>query len=199
MIGSSRDTEKKQMTESTITSDWGMHLNESMYSMYCPPCPKWATAWESEKWHRLGVVVWDANVHRVAHLRGREALDQLFHLRQSDTWKREGLLVGEFAYSITIPDNTKPKKKKLDQPEDNLEKKDRWRMINTIQLSPDQTRRFFLFLEEKETTLHNVVQEEEKEWKRILGQVYSLILGWRKERLKNNPTINTNAEQQTDL
>lgn len=111
MIGSSRDTEKKQMTESTITSDWGMHLNESMYFMYCPPCPKWATAWESEKWHRLGVVVWDVNVRRVAHLRGREALDQLFYLRQIDTWKREGLLVGEFAYSVTIPDNTKPKKK----------------------------------------------------------------------------------------
>jgi hypothetical protein len=46
--------------------------------------------------------------------------------------------------------------------------------------------------------LHNVVREEENERKRILGQVYSLILGWRKERLKNNSAINTNSERQTD-
>lgn len=71
-------------------------------------------------------------------------------------------------------------------------------MINTIQLSPDQTRQFSLFLEEREAKLHNVIQEEEKESKRILGQVYSLILSWRKERLRNSSAINTNGEQQTD-
>lgn len=103
--------------------------------------------------------------------------------------------MGEIVYSITIPDSTKSKKRKQDQAEEKSEKKDGWHLTNTIQLSPDQTRQFFLFLEEK---LHNIVSEEESEKRKILGQVYSLILGWRKERLKNNPASDTNIEQKTN-
>ncbi len=55
------------------------------------------------------------------------------------------------------------------------------------------------FLEEKEARLHNVIREEENERKRILGQVYSLILSWRKERLASDPALNTSDEQRKQI
>lgn len=106
--------------------------------------------------------------------------------------------MGETVYTITIPNKTKSKKRKQDQEEEKSETKGGWRLTNTIQLSPDQTKQFFLFLEEKEEKLHNIVDEEESEKRKILGKVYSLILSWRKERLKNNPTDNTTTNPQTN-
>ena len=169
-----------------------------MYSSSYPQPPKWVTGWNEERWSKLGVVVWDAQLQLVTHLRGSEALDHLSHLRYSDTWKRDGLLVGETVYTITIPNNTRSKKGKQDQEEVKSEIKGGWRLTNTIQLSPDQTKQFFLFLEEKEEKLHNIVSEEESERRKILGQVYSLILSRRRERLKNSHSLNTNTVQQTD-
>ena len=176
----------------------GVHLIEKLYSSSYPQSPKWVTGWNEERWSKLGVVVWDSQIHLVTHFRGSEALDLLFQLQQSDAWKREGLVVGETVYTIPIPNNTNSKKRKQDQEEEKSEKKDGWHLTNTIQLSPDQTKQFFLFLEENEEKLHNIVDEEESERRKILGKVYSLILSWRKERLKNNPASNTNTEQQTN-
>lgn len=85
------------MANSNRNPVWGFHLNESIYSLSCPPYPKWAKSWEQEKWHTLGIVVWDAHVNRVTHLRGSQAQHILEQSRQSEAWKKEGLLVGEVA------------------------------------------------------------------------------------------------------
>lgn len=184
------------MNSTNEEGTWGVHLIDKLYSSSYPQPPKWVTGRNEERWSKLGVVIWDAQLHLVTHLRGNEALDHLSHLRQTNTWKQEGLLVGETIYTITIPNDTKSKKGKQDQ-EGKSETKGGWRLTNTIQLSPDQTKQFFLFLEEKEEKLHNIVDEEESEKRKILGKVYSLILSWRKERLKNNPTDNTTTNPQT--
>ena len=181
------------MTDSSKEKTWGIHLNETIYSSSsCPPCLKWATLWEEENWSKIGVVIWDARINRVTHLRSSEAIDTLNHLRHSDAWKKEGLLVGEAAYRLTIPSSKKSKKRSEDQIETKPSQEDGWCLTHTIQLSPDQTQQFLLFLEQRETSLRKTVENKESERKRILGQVYSLILIWRAERLQNSTATKTN-------
>jgi hypothetical protein len=54
-----------------------------------------------------------------------------------------------------------------------------------------------LFLKQKEENLQSLVANEETERRKILGQVYSLILSWRTERLQSKTSINTNVVQET--
>ncbi len=176
---------------------WGFHINETIYSLSGPPCPKWANSWEQQNWQKLGVVVWDAQISRATLLHGSQAVRILDHSRQFDTWKKDGLLVGEVAYRMTIPSNKKSKKKSEDQTEMKPLQEDGWCLNNTIQLSPDQARQFLSFLEQQETSLERVVKAEESERRKILAQVYSLILSWGVEREKSSDSIKTKVIQET--
>lgn len=52
------------------------------------------------------------------------------------------------------------------------------------------------FLEQQEETLEKVVQAETTERRKILGQVYSLILSWSEERKKGNASVDTTKDQE---
>ncbi len=184
------------MADSNQDLVWGFHLNESSYSSSCPPCPKWTSSWEEQNWHKLGVLVWDARINRVTHLDGSQALQILEQSRQSESWKKEGLLVGEVAYRITIPSNKKSKSKIADEPGPKPSQEDGWRLTNTIQLAPDRAQQFVSFLEQHEANLKKVMEAESAERGRILAQVYSLILSWRDERKKGSDSIETSAVQE---
>jgi len=108
LMDSSRNT---QLTDSNPDPAWGFHFNKDIYSLSCPPCPKWPKTWEQQNWHRLGVVVWDTRANRVIHLNGSQALHILKESRQSKTWKEERLLVGEVAHRFAILSNRKSKSK----------------------------------------------------------------------------------------
>lgn len=170
------------MTDSNQDTVWGFHLNESIYSLSCSPCPKWANSWEQQNWHTLGVVVWDARVNRVTHLRGNQALHILQQSQQSEAWKKEGLLVGEISYRITIPSNKKSRDSITEHPEPKPVLEDCWCLTHTIQLTPDQAQQFVSFLERHETNLEKVIAAETAEKRRILAQAYSMILNWEDER-----------------
>jgi hypothetical protein len=168
------------MTNLTADKTLGFHMNEHLYSLAYPPCPKWVTSWESQKWHELGVVVWDSEIGRVTHLRGHQALSILNHSRKSDAWKENGLVVGEVAYCITLPPENASKKTMKDQAETKTtQEEDGWCLTNTIQLSPDQSIEFLSFLEQKEEILKRIAVQEDTERSRILGQVYAKILSWK--------------------
>lgn len=156
------------MTNPNEEQLWGFHLNETIYSLLGPPCPKWANSRDHQNWHKLGVVVWDAQISRATHLYGSQAIRILDHSRQSDTWKNDGLLVGEVSYRMTIPSNKKSKKRNDDQTEMKPLQEDGWCLSNTIHLSPDQAQQFISFLEKQETSLERVVKAEESERRRIL-------------------------------
>jgi len=138
-----------------------------------------------------GSVVWDAGVKQVTHLYGRQALRILDHLRQSDAWRKDGLLIGEVAYNLTIPSEKKSKKKGGDQFETEPSQENGWCLTNTIQLSPDQVQQFLSFLEQREASLRKVAVEERAERKRILARVYSMILEWAEEREQKNASISS--------
>jgi len=132
----------------------------------------------------LGVVIWDAQINQVTHLYGSQAVAILEQSRKSASWKKEGLLVGEVAYRITIPSTKKSKRKTEDQSEQKPSQEDGWCLTNTIQLAPDQAQQFVSFLERYAANLERVVMEETAERRRILGKAYSLILSWADERKK---------------
>jgi len=184
------------MTESDQDLEWGFHLNETIYSVSSPPCPKWAKPLEQQNWQKLGVVVWDTRVNRVTHLHGNQALHVLEQSRQSKSSKKEGLLVGEVAYRFTIPSNRKSKSRIADQPESKPSQEDGWCLTNTIELAPNQAQAFISFLEQHEADLKKVVIAEATERRRILEQVYSLILSWRNERTKGDNFAKTNVVQE---
>ena len=141
--------------------------------------------------------MWDARVIRVTHLHGSQALHILQQSRQSESWKKEGLLVGEVAYRITIPSNKKSKDKIADKPEPKPSQEDGWCLTHTIQLEPDQAQQFVSFLGRHETNLEKVIAAEAAERRRILAQVFSLILSWGDERKKGSHSIKTSTAQET--
>jgi hypothetical protein len=185
------------MTDSNKDPKWGFHLNDTTYSISCPPCPKWANSWEQQNWHKLGVIVWDARINRVTHLHGSQAVHILEQSRQSDSWKKEGLLVGEVAYRFTIPSDKKSKSKIADQFEPKLAQEEGWCLTNTIQLVPDQAQQFITFLEQHKANLEEVIIAEAAERRKILVKAYSLILSWGDEREKGGPSIKTSSVQET--
>jgi hypothetical protein len=66
---------------------------------------------------------WDAQINQVTHLRGGEALNHLSHLRQSSEWGKEGYLVGDVVYIITVPSSKKSKKSnKTSEDQDKMRK-----------------------------------------------------------------------------
>ena len=161
---------------------WGYHLNDSIYTLSCPPCPKWAKRFDQQNWNRLGVVVWDDHAQRITHMFGSQTMRMLEEARASKVWKKQGLVVGTIAYRISMPADKKVKGKITENPTENKMEKDDWCLTNTIQLSPSQTKEFLSFLEQNDAKLKEIIAKENEERSRILGKVYSLILSWRRER-----------------
>lgn len=175
---------------------WGYHMNDTIYTLSCPPCPTWARHFDQQSWNRLGVVVWDAQIRRITHLFGSQAMRILEEARASKVWRKKGLVVGKIAYRITMPADKKAKDKVTKQITENKAEKDDWCLTNTIQLSPSQTKQFLSFLEQNDAKLKEIIAKENEERGRILGEVYSLILSWRRERKAKEVLITPDIKQE---
>ncbi|HAX70908.1 MAG: hypothetical protein KPEEDBHJ_00059 [Anaerolineales bacterium] len=181
----------------TVISEpaWGYHMNDSIYTLSCPPCPKWAKRFDQQNWNRLGVVVWDAQTQRITHMFGSQTIRILEDAQKSKAWKKKGLVVGTIAYRITMPADKKVKGKVTENPTKNKMEKDDWCLTNTIQLSPSQTKEFLSYLEQNDAKLKEIIAKENEERSRILGKVYSLILSWRRERKAKEASITPEIKQ----
>lgn len=183
------------MNEVVSEPTWGYHINDSIHTISCPPCPKWAKRFDQQSWNRLGVVVWDTQIQRITHLFGSQAMRILEEARESKVWGKKGLVVGEIVYRITIPKGKKSKGKVTEQSKESKAEKDGWCLSNTIQLSPSQSKQFLSFLEQNEERLKEIIAKENEERGRILGDVYSLILSWRRERKAKEALITPDIKQ----
>lgn len=183
------------MNEIVSEPTWGYHINHSIYTISCPPCPKWAKRFDQQSWNRLGVVVWDAKLQRITHLFGSQSMRILEEARESKVWRKKGLVVGEIVYRITIPADKKSKGKVTEQSKESKAEKNGWCLSNTIQLSPSQTKQFLPFLEQNEVNIKEIIAKENEERGRILGEAYSLILSWRRERKAKETLISPGIKQ----
>lgn len=71
---------------------WGYHMNDSSYTLSCPPYPTWAKPFDQQNWNRLGVVVWGAKIQRITHMFGSQAMRILEEARESKVWKKRDWL-----------------------------------------------------------------------------------------------------------
>jgi hypothetical protein len=110
--------------------------------------------------------------------------------------KKKGLVVGTIAYRTTTPADNKVKGKVTENQTENKMEKDDWCLVNTIQLSPSQTKEFLSYLEQNDAKLKEIIAKENEECSRILGKVYSLILSWRRERKAKEGLITPETRQE---
>jgi len=178
---------------------WGYHMNDSIYTLSCPPYPKWAKKFDQQDWNKLGVVVWDAEIQRITHLFGSQAMRILEVSRESKAWRKKGLVVGEIVYRITMPADKKSKGKISKLPTENKTEKDGWCLSNTIQPSPSQSKQFLSYLEQNEAKLKEIIVKENEERGRLLGKAYSLILTWRRGKKAKEALITPNEKQDPKL
>ena len=80
---------------------WGIHLNFEAHFASPLNHPTWLTPLQQNDWQRRGVVLWDADLHIVAHLYAGYALELLEHLQNNDAWKTEGLVIGSPAFQLS--------------------------------------------------------------------------------------------------
>lgn len=58
--------------------------------------------------------------------------------------------------------------------------------LNCLILSPEQTRELFVFLGKHENEIRVLGDAYAKEARKILGRLYSTIIGWGRDRLERN-------------
>lgn len=71
---------------------WSIHLNFEGHFASPQNYPSWLTQLQQQDWQRQGVVLWDADLHIVAHLYAGYALELLEYLQGTDAWKTEQIL-----------------------------------------------------------------------------------------------------------
>jgi hypothetical protein len=105
--------------------------------------------------------VWDEATQMVARLRGSHALAILAELRDNFEWQQGGCIVGEPAWRLSL---------------DNPDGKGEPILTNQIWLEPEQTAALLDFLMQEEGKLKQLAEEEEVEERRVLAQVYALLI-----------------------
>lgn len=140
--------------------EWGVRLNASAWTS-AKDWPDWANPYQREKWCEKGLIVWDQETQTVARLRGQHALAILAQLRDSGEWEQQGCVVGEPAWRLSL---------------DNPDAKGEPVLANQIILDPEQATVLFDTLAQEESLLQKMAAEEEAEERRVLAQVYDILL-----------------------
>jgi hypothetical protein len=134
-----------------VKNTWGVHLNFEGYFSSPPSCPSWLTQLQQQGWQQRGIVVWDADLHIVAHLYAGYALELLEHLQGNDTWKANGLVIGSPAFQLSTSSADKPSPKK------------RARILeNQMELRPDQVQVLIEFLTAQESLLKRISSDDKE-------------------------------------
>ncbi len=151
-----------------VQNTWGMHLNFDGHFNSPPSCPSWLTQLQQQEWQQRGMVVWDADLHIVAHLYAGHTLELLERLQDNDEWKTNGLVIGSPAFQISTSsaDNTSPKVGGA------------WILENQMELRPDQVQVLIEFLTAQESLLKRISLHDKEDAKEALSKVYQLIAAY---------------------
>lgn len=147
---------------------WGIHLNFEADLASPPNCPSWLTQLQQQDWQQRGIVVWNANLHIVAHLYAGYALELLDHLQGTDAWKTEGLVIGSPAFQLSSSHARTPSTKIGGE----------LVLRNQIELSANQAQTLVEFLMAQESLLKRISSYEKENAKQALNEVYRLIAAY---------------------
>jgi hypothetical protein len=151
-----------------VQNTWGVHLNFEGYFSSPPSCPAWLTQLQQQNWQRRGIVVWDENLHIVAHLHAGYALELLEHLQGNNAWKTNGLVIGSPAFQLSTSSTGNPSPKIGGA----------WILESQMELSPDQVQDLVEFLTAQESLLKRISTYDKEDAKEALSKVYQLIAAY---------------------
>ena len=156
---------------------WGMHLSFEGRFASPPISPAWLTPLQQQDWQCRGIVVWDAELHIVAHLYAGYALDLLEQMRANDTWKLNGFVIGSPTYQLSS------------ESVGGLVT-----LENQIELAPDQAKDVIDFLSAHKKLLEYIAIHDEEAAENALRTVFRLIAAYGRkvrEGKKNDKLIDT--------
>lgn len=153
-------------------STWGIHINSARFLDHPPQYPDWLNPYQQREWQDRGLIVWDVTNRIVAHLYACNTLRILTILKETESWKIKGFIVGSPAYQIQIPNTRRTKKteeKRIETP------KGEWVLTDKIELSSERAVELLEFLTAEEDTLKQIAIDEDREAREALGKVYGLL------------------------
>ena len=168
---------------------WGIHINRDKDIGY-PSCPKWVRPGEKSQWTNRGIIIWDETACRVLCLSPQQALDILDDLRESPSGKSEPLILSWNSY--TLPFSEEDRKNWRSTKNRRIRFGEAGSKPRDMCLSPAQAQELLLFLDSHYDELRELADEHANEVRKVLGGVYSLILGWRREKRQRT---NDHAEE----
>ncbi len=169
---------------------WGIRLNKGTYGSYQPPSsstkpPSWLPESYQKEWFNMrGVIIWDEHLRKMEDLFAGEAVRLLEKLRKNPKWREEGIAITRIITRSKSPDEPKQKrsrkKGKLETEPVSEEKKPESEKIEEelFRLNVEVGDEVFAFLEQHEALLREMAEEDEKHKIKVLGDVYTMILGW---------------------
>jgi hypothetical protein len=104
-----------------LETAWGVRFNhnssyERLQKGQKPQgCPDWLTQDQVSDWQKEGLIIWNNDEKRIAHLRGAEALRLLNELTTNDSWKTEGISVKRRVIRIEFEIPHRGRRKKTTQ------------------------------------------------------------------------------------
>jgi hypothetical protein len=162
-------------------SSWGIHINRKS-DIGAPPCPQWVKAGNQKTWKNKGVIIWNKYESKVMCMFPQQALDVLDDLRESPEWKDSPFCLGWNSYIMPFSEE--------DRIEWRTTKNRRNRSSNgklsscDLILIPEQTEALLLYLEEHQIEIREFADAYSEEVRKVLGRVYSMIIGWGRDRRK---------------
>lgn len=140
---------------------WGAKLNTSEQSRTPADYPTWAKARQHFAWQSRGFILWEEDSHHIARLRPEQALDVLARLQADNTWRQDGLIVGQpIAWSARDDEQTK-KNAPIEQ---------------EITFSGAEAEQLFDLLQKNEPALRTMAKADEEQRRHALAKVYAIIL-----------------------
>ena len=115
---------------------WGEHINPTKYVKFFPEYPDWLNPLQGQEWRNRGLVLWDATTQVVTHLYANYALRILETMKDTDTWKTDGFIIGSPVYRMSISDTTDKQSVTIES------SRDGWVLTNKILLSSDERKNF---------------------------------------------------------
>jgi len=170
---------------------WGAHINPTKLAEFSPEYPDWLNPLQKQEWQDRGLVLWDATTQVVTHLYANYALRILKMMKDTDTWKTDGVVIGSPVYRMSISDS-------MDECFENKEyEKDGWVCTNQIELSLELAEEFFEFLTTGEDMLILIAFEEDMDVHEAYAMIIDILLecGRRKRELQESETKEESAQK----
>ena len=147
-----------------------------------PKCPGWADLHAKSEWVKSGIIIWSKADSRIICLWPHQALDVLDDLRESSSWRNEGLLLSWNSYSLPFSEENRRARRFTE----NCRNQSKTGKLNRSEmyLSPVQAQELFSFLESHHEEISKMADKQSKEAKKMDACVYTLILSWRRERMQ---------------